>query len=65
MSSTASSIPNACSSSTSRPISQIMGPSDVNLMGTVHGGVILRLVDDVAGVVAASDGPADGGSDGR
>ncbi|MGH8775242.1 MAG: acyl-CoA thioesterase [Jiangellaceae bacterium] len=34
-------------------ISQVMGPPDVNLMGTVHGGVILRLVDTAAGVVAA------------
>lgn len=34
-------------------ISQVMGPADVNLMGTVHGGVILRLIDTVAGVVAA------------
>jgi acyl-CoA hydrolase len=34
-------------------ISQVMGPADVNLMGTVHGGVILRLMDTVAGVVAA------------
>jgi acyl-CoA hydrolase len=34
-------------------LSKIMSPSDVNLMGTVHGGVILRLIDEVAGVVAA------------
>lgn len=34
-------------------ISQIMGPNDTNLMGTVHGGVIMRLVDSVAGVVSA------------
>ncbi|GIF77228.1 acyl-CoA thioesterase [Asanoa siamensis] len=41
-------------------ISRIMSPHDTNLMGTVHGGVILHLVDDVAGVVAArhSGGPA-------
>jgi uncharacterized protein (TIGR00369 family) len=30
-----------------------MGPADVNLMGTVHGGVILRLIDTLAGVVSA------------
>lgn len=34
-------------------MSQVMGPTDVNLMGTVHGGVILHLIDTVAGVVAA------------
>lgn len=39
--------------STRLTISQVMGPGDVNLMGTVHGGVILRLVDTVAGVVSA------------
>jgi acyl-CoA hydrolase len=26
---------------------------DVNLLGTVHGGVVMKLVDDVAGVVAS------------
>ena len=26
---------------------------DVNLLGTVHGGVVMKLVDDVAGVAAA------------
>jgi acyl-CoA hydrolase len=33
---------------------------DTNLLGTVHGGVIMKLVDDVAGVVAQrhSGGPA-------
>ncbi|CAM3535373.1 acyl-CoA thioesterase [Stackebrandtia soli] len=41
-------------------VSNIMGPQDTNLLGTVHGGVILKLIDSVAGVVAArhSDGPA-------
>lgn len=41
-------------------VSSIMGPADTNLMGTVHGGVILKLIDSAAGVVAArhSDGPA-------
>ncbi|WP_415645102.1 hotdog domain-containing protein, partial [Stackebrandtia soli] len=34
-------------------VSHIMGPQDTNLMGTVHGGVILKLIDSVAGVVAA------------
>lgn len=41
-------------------MSSIMSPHDTNLMGTVHGGVILKLIDSVAGVVAArhSGGPA-------
>ncbi len=41
-------------------LSQIMDQHDTNLMGTVHGGRILNLIDSVAGVVAArhSDGPA-------
>ncbi|KWX03538.1 acyl-CoA thioesterase [Carbonactinospora thermoautotrophica] len=41
-------------------LSRIMGPLDVNLLGTVHGGVIMKMVDDVAGAVAArhSGGPA-------
>jgi acyl-CoA hydrolase len=34
-------------------LSRIMGPLDVNLLGTVHGGVIMKFVDDVAGVVAS------------
>ncbi len=33
-------------------ISQIMGPADANLYGNVHGGVIMRLVDEVGGIVA-------------
>jgi acyl-CoA hydrolase len=41
-------------------LSQIMDQHHTNLMGTVHGGRILNLVDSVAGVVAArhSEGPA-------
>lgn len=41
-------------------LSQILDQHHTNLMGTVHGGVILNLIDSVAGVVAArhSDGPA-------
>ena len=34
-------------------ISQIMGPQDLNRAGNVHGGVIMRLLDSAAGVVAA------------
>jgi len=41
-------------------LSQIMDQHHTNLLGTVHGGQILSLIDSVAGVVAArhSDGPA-------
>jgi acyl-CoA hydrolase len=41
-------------------LSRIMTTLDTNLLGTVHGGVIMKLVDDVAGVVAQrhSGGPA-------
>jgi uncharacterized protein (TIGR00369 family) len=33
-------------------LSLLMGQSDVNLLGNVHGGVIMRLVDSTAGAVA-------------
>lgn len=41
-------------------LSHIMTHNDVNLLGTVHGGVIMKLVDDAAGAVAGrhSGGPA-------
>jgi len=41
-------------------LSQIMSPLDVNLLGTVHGGVVMKLVDSVAGAAAGrhSGGPA-------
>ena len=41
-------------------LSHIMGPTEVNLLGTVHGGVVMEFVDDVAGAVAGrySGGPA-------
>jgi len=32
--------------------SQLMGPQDANNAGNVHGGVIMRLIDTVAGVVS-------------
>jgi acyl-CoA hydrolase len=41
-------------------LGRIMTAVDVNLYGTVHGGVIVKFIDDVAGAVAArhSGGPA-------
>src|SRR5689334_12900466 len=33
-------------------LSQVMSVLDTNLLGTVHGGVVMKLVDEVAGVVA-------------
>jgi acyl-CoA hydrolase len=41
-------------------LSSLMGPEDVNLLGNVHGGVVMRLVDSTAGAVAQrhSGGPA-------
>lgn len=41
-------------------LSHIMTGNDTNLLGTVHGGVIMKLVDDAAGAVAGrhSEGPA-------
>jgi acyl-CoA hydrolase len=41
-------------------LSRIMTVIDTNLLGSVHGGVVMKLVDDVAGVVAQrhSGGPA-------
>ncbi len=34
-------------------LSRIMSATDVNLYGTVHGGVIMKLIDDAAGASAA------------
>jgi len=34
-------------------IAQLMTPQDVNLAGNVHGGVIMKLIDGAAGVVAS------------
>lgn len=41
-------------------LSHIMSHNDANLLGTVHGGVVMKLVDDAAGAVAGrhSGGPA-------
>jgi uncharacterized protein (TIGR00369 family) len=38
---------------TSVTISNVVTPQDANLSGNVHGGVIMKLIDTVAGVVAA------------
>lgn len=40
-------------SDTALVLSHVMSAHDTNLMGTVHGGVVMKLVDDAAGVVAA------------
>ena len=57
MSSSPSSRP---TSETRLSLSHITAQSEANLLGTVHGGVIMTLVDSAAGVVAArhSGGPA-------
>ena len=57
MSSSPSSRP---TSETRLSLSHITAQNETNLLGTVHGGVIMTLVDSVAGVVAArhSGGPA-------
>ncbi|RNI22141.1 acyl-CoA thioesterase [Flexivirga caeni] len=41
-------------------LAHIMGPGDTNLYGTVHGGVVMKLIDDAAAAAAArhSGGPA-------
>ncbi|MCA6093661.1 acyl-CoA thioesterase [Streptomyces cinnamoneus] len=53
-------IPGKPTSAARTTLSHIMTGSDTNLLGTVHGGVIMKLVDDVAGAVAGrhSGGPA-------
>ncbi len=47
-------------SATRLSLSHITAQNETNLLGTVHGGVVMTLVDSVAGVVAArhSGGPA-------
>ncbi|MBH1935481.1 acyl-CoA thioesterase [Streptomyces sp. AV19] len=53
-------IPGKPSSASRTTLSHIMTSNETNLLGTVHGGVIMKLVDDVAGAVAGrhSGGPA-------
>ncbi|MGW1492357.1 acyl-CoA thioesterase [Streptomyces sp. NBC_00191] len=55
-----SEIPGKPTSASRTTLSHIMTGSDTNLLGTVHGGVIMKLVDDAAGAVAGrhSGGPA-------
>ncbi|MFJ6086041.1 acyl-CoA thioesterase [Streptomyces sp. NPDC092369] len=53
-------IPGKPTSASRTTLSHIMTNADTNLLGTVHGGVIMKLVDDAAGAVAGrhSGGPA-------
>ncbi|GAA1690465.1 acyl-CoA thioesterase [Streptomyces yatensis] len=53
-------LPGKPTSASRTTLSHIMTGSDTNLLGTVHGGVIMKLVDDAAGAVAGrhSEGPA-------
>ncbi|MFC7221042.1 acyl-CoA thioesterase [Streptomyces polyrhachis] len=54
-------VPEGKATSASRTtLSSIMTAAETNLLGTVHGGVIMKLVDDAAGAVAGrhSGGPA-------
>ncbi|MFF4170995.1 acyl-CoA thioesterase [Streptomyces sp. NPDC001744] len=53
-------IPGKPVSASRTTLSHIMTSHDTNLLGTVHGGVIMKLVDDAAGAVAGrhSGGPA-------
>ncbi|MEU2789258.1 acyl-CoA thioesterase [Streptomyces sp. NPDC007100] len=53
-------LPGKPTSASRTTLSHIMTAGDTNLLGTVHGGVIMKLVDDAAGAVAGrhSGGPA-------
>jgi acyl-CoA hydrolase len=53
-------LPGKPTSASRTTLSHIMTAADTNLLGTVHGGVIMKLVDDAAGAVAGrhSGGPA-------
>lgn len=46
-------IPGKPTAASRTTLSHIMTGSDTNLLGTVHGGVIMKLVDDAAGAVVA------------
>lgn len=60
-------IPGKPTAASRTTLSHIMTGSDTNLLGTVHGGVIMKLVDDAAGAVAGSTlrRPRRDGLDGR
>lgn len=60
MSESAQQLPGKPVSATRVSLSRVMTQLDVNLLGNVHGGVMMKLVDDVAGLVATrhSGGPA-------
>lgn len=47
-------------SASATALSRVMSVTDTNLLGSVHGGVVMKLADDVAGLVANrhSGGPA-------
>lgn len=45
-------IPGKPTSASRTTLSHIMTHNDTNLLGSVHGGVIMKLVDDAAGAVA-------------
>ncbi len=53
-------IPGKPTSASRTTLSHIMTHNDTNLLGTVHGGVIMKLVDEAAGALAGrhSGGPA-------
>ncbi|MFD3517057.1 acyl-CoA thioesterase [Streptomyces sp. NPDC058657] len=53
-------LPGKPTSASRTTLSHIMTAAETNLLGTVHGGVIMKLVDDAAGAVAGrhSGGPA-------
>ncbi|MDX3096683.1 acyl-CoA thioesterase [Streptomyces sp. ME01-24h] len=53
-------VPSKPTSASRITLAHIMTNHDTNLLGTVHGGVVMKLVDDAAGAVAGrhSDGPA-------
>ncbi|MGW3244201.1 acyl-CoA thioesterase [Streptomyces sp. NPDC001070] len=53
-------VPSKPTSASRITLAHIMTHHDTNLLGTVHGGVVMKLVDDAAGAVAGrhSEGPA-------
>lgn len=51
-------IPGKPTSASRTTLSHIMTHNDTNLLGTVHGGVIMKLVDDAAGAVATATAAA-------